>query len=77
MILNSLEKKMGILTYCPLFSFLKAVFHCTRFVRAGEATDFNLVKNQLGGHVKKVKVVQLPTVSARTIATKADIDRSY
>ncbi len=56
--------------YCPLFSFLKAVFHCSRFVRVDEATDFNLVKNHSGGHVKKVKVVELPSVSARTKADR-------
>ena len=36
-------------------SRLKAVFHCSRFARAGEATDFILVKNQSSGHTKKVK----------------------
>ncbi len=33
----------------------KAIFHRRRFVRAGEATDFNLVKNQSRGHAKKGK----------------------
>ena len=33
---------------------LKAVFHCSRFARADGATDFNLVKNELRGHAKKV-----------------------
>ncbi len=37
----------------------KAVFYCSRFARAGEATDFNLVKNQPHGHAKKFNVVQL------------------
>ncbi len=41
----------------------KAIFHCSRFGRAGEATDFNLVKNHGAG---PPRVVQLPSVSART-----------
>ena len=32
---------------------LKAIFHCGRFARG--ATNFNHVKNQLPGHVKKVE----------------------
>ena len=34
---------------------LKAIFHCGRFARAGGATNFNHVKNQSRGHVKKVE----------------------
>jgi hypothetical protein len=34
---------------------LKAIFHCGRFARAGEATNFNRVKNQSPGHAKKVE----------------------
>ena len=34
---------------------LKAIFHCSRFARAGEATNFNHVKNQSPGHAKKVE----------------------
>jgi hypothetical protein len=34
---------------------LKAIFHCSRFARAGEATNFNHVKNQSRGHAKKVE----------------------
>ena len=33
----------------------KAIFHCSRFARAGEATNFNHVKNQSRGHTKKVE----------------------
>ena len=36
-------------------SSLKAIFHCGRFARAGGATNFNHVKNQSRGHVKKVE----------------------
>ena len=34
---------------------LKAIFHCGRFVCASGATNFNYVKNQSHGHVKKVE----------------------
>jgi hypothetical protein len=34
---------------------LKAIFHCSRFDRAGGATNFNHVKNQSPGHAKKVE----------------------
>ena len=34
---------------------LKAIFHCSRFARAGGATNFNHVKNQSPGHAKKVE----------------------
>ncbi len=34
---------------------LKVILHCSRFARVGEATDFNLVKNQSRGHAKIVK----------------------
>ena len=34
---------------------LKAIFHCSRFARAGGATNFNHVKNQSRGHAKKVE----------------------
>ena len=47
---------------------LNAIFDCSRYARAGEATDFNLVKNQ-----SQLNVVQLPSASART---KADRKRS-
>jgi hypothetical protein len=30
----------------------QAIFHCSRFARAGEATNFNHVKNQSRGHAK-------------------------
>ena len=40
---------------CKLPRGLKAIFHCSRFAHAGEATGFNLVKNQSRGHAKKVK----------------------
>jgi hypothetical protein len=33
----------------------KASFHCSRFARAGEATNFNHVKNQSRRHAKKVE----------------------
>ena len=33
----------------------KVIFHCSRFARAGEATNFNHVKNQSRGHAKKVE----------------------
>ena len=36
-------------------SSLKAIFHCSRFVRAGGATNFNHVKNQSRGHARKVE----------------------
>ena len=36
-------------------SSLKAIFHCGRFARVGGATNFNHVKNQSRGHVKKVE----------------------
>ena len=36
-------------------SSLKAIFHCGRFARAGGATNFDHVKNQPRGHVKKVE----------------------
>jgi hypothetical protein len=32
-----------------------AIFHCSRFARAGEAPNFNHVKNQSRGHAKKVE----------------------
>ena len=35
--------------------YLKAIFHCSRFARAGGATNFNHVKNQSPGHTKKVE----------------------
>ena len=35
--------------------FIKAIFHCSRFARAGGATNFNHVKNQSPGHAKKVE----------------------
>ena len=35
--------------------YVKAIFHYSRFARAGEATNFNHVKNQSRGHAKKVK----------------------
>ena len=53
---------------------VKAVFHCSRFARAGGATDFNLVKSSRAGTPRKLNVVQLPSVSART--TEADRKRS-
>jgi hypothetical protein len=34
---------------------LTAIFHCSRFARAGRATNFNHVKNQSPGHAKKVE----------------------
>jgi hypothetical protein len=34
---------------------LKAIFHCSRFARAGGATNFNDVKSQSPGHAKKVE----------------------
>ena len=34
---------------------LVAIFHCSRFARAGEVTNFNHVKNQSRGHAKKVE----------------------
>jgi hypothetical protein len=34
---------------------LKAIFHCSRFARAGGATNFIHVKNQSPGHAKKVE----------------------
>jgi hypothetical protein len=40
-------------TNSPLF--IKAVFHCSRFARAGEVNDFNLVKNQACVNAKKVE----------------------
>ena len=54
---------------------VKDVFHSGRFTRAGKATNFNLVKNLSRGHAgpRKLNVVQLPSVSART---KADRKRS-
>jgi hypothetical protein len=34
---------------------VKAIFHCSRFARAGGATNFNDVKKQSRGHAKKVE----------------------
>jgi hypothetical protein len=33
----------------------KAIFHCSRFARAGGATNFNHLKNQSRGHAKQVE----------------------
>ena len=38
-----------------LIIIVKAIFHCSRFARAGGATNFNHVKNQSRGHAKKVE----------------------
>ena len=49
------------LVSCPAWAsnspchYLKAIFHCGRFARAGGATNFNHVKNQSRGHAKKVE----------------------
>jgi hypothetical protein len=49
----------------------KAVRHYSRFARAGEANDFNLVKNQSRGHAKKVECSSTSKrVSARKIRQK-------
>jgi hypothetical protein len=37
----------------------KVIFHCSRFARASEATNFNHVKNQSRGTPRKLNVVQL------------------
>ena len=34
---------------------IKAIFHCGRFARVDGTTNFNHVKNQSRGHVKKVE----------------------
>ena len=57
-------------TFAISHSFkVKAVFHCSRFART---TDFNLVK--ISRTPRKLNVVQLPSVSART---KADRDKAF
>ena len=38
-----------------LIRSLKAIFHYSRFARAGGATNFHRVKNQSRGHAKKVE----------------------
>ncbi len=55
-LLNIIYRTNQILSHCAILShfLLKVVFHCSRFARAREATDFNLMKNQSRGHAKIV-----------------------
>jgi hypothetical protein len=49
------KKEIWHMKSTPSEMSLKAIFHCGRFARAGGATNFNHVKNQSRGHVKKVE----------------------
>jgi hypothetical protein len=56
---------------------LKAIFHCSRFARAGEATNFNHVKNQSRGHAKKVECSSTFMACPRVDLLQVSLSLSY